>query len=361
MLGNGYEGVEGISNVTNGYGIVGIASGNATYSGYFTGGEGLYANGNWVVQNGTNSALVPVGNEWRKLYCEDAAEVYFNDYGSGTLVNGRAHVTLDSIFLQTVTIDTANPMRVFIEMNSESNGVYVTKNLTGFDRSSKTAAGLRADHSITALLQKRKGYESNCMESAIPPDRSKHFKINYPLSTINYPLRIMYTFWVVLHIISAGVIIGLITNAILGTAMRKKMKGTVAELGSIRGAAIMAPIMAGEYRQHWPLLVSSGVIATVMQYNSSFFGFNTLPWLAMMQADYVVIMAISGAIMMPSGKRILAMATAELSGPNAAQGASDELRAMVAKQYVWTMIIAVLVLLAIVLGESKSLMWVGAQ
>ncbi len=168
----------------------------------------------------------------------------------------------------------------------------------------------------------------------------------------------MYTFWVVLHIISAGVIIGLITNAILGTMMRKKMKGTMAELGSIRAAAILSPIMANIGSVG---LLVSGVIATVMQYNSSFFGFNTLPWLAMMQADYVVIMAISGAIMMPSGKRILAMATAELSGPNAAQGASDELRAMVAKQYVWTMIIAVLVLLAIVLGESKSLMWVGAQ
>ncbi len=168
----------------------------------------------------------------------------------------------------------------------------------------------------------------------------------------------MYTFWVVLHIISAGVIIGLITNAILGTTMRKKMKGTMAELGSIRGAAIMAPIMANIGSVG---LLVSGVIATVMQYNSSFFGFNTLPWLAMMQTDYVVIMAISGAIMMPSGKKILAMASAELSGPNAAQGASDELRAMVAKQYVWTLIIAALVVLAIVLGESKSLMWVGAQ
>jgi hypothetical protein len=168
----------------------------------------------------------------------------------------------------------------------------------------------------------------------------------------------MYTFWVVLHIISAGVIIGLITNAILGTAMRKKIKGTMAELGSIRSAAIMSPIMANIGSVG---LLLSGVIATVMQYNSSFFGFNTLPWLAMMQTDYVIIMAISGAIMMPRGKKILAMATAELASPNAAQGASEELRSLVNAQYVWTMIIAVLVVLAIALGESKSLMWVGAQ
>jgi hypothetical protein len=168
----------------------------------------------------------------------------------------------------------------------------------------------------------------------------------------------MYTFGVVLHIISAGIIIGLITNAILGTAMRKKMKGTTAELGSIRTAAIMAPIMANTGSIG---LLVSGVIATIMQYNSSFFGFNTLPWLAMMQTDYVIIMALSGAIMMPTGKKILAMANAELAGPNASRGASDALRALVSKQYMWTMIIAVLVLLAIVLGESKDMMWVKMQ
>jgi hypothetical protein len=168
----------------------------------------------------------------------------------------------------------------------------------------------------------------------------------------------MYTFWVVLHIISAGVIIGLITNAILGTMMRKKVKGTIAELGSIRAAAITSPIMANIGSIG---LLVSGVIATIMQYNSSFFGFGTLPWLAMMQTDYVVIMAISGAIMMPRGKKILAMATTELGAPTAANGASEELRALVNAQYTWTMIIAVLVILAIALGESKSLMWVKMQ
>jgi hypothetical protein len=168
----------------------------------------------------------------------------------------------------------------------------------------------------------------------------------------------MYSFIVVLHIISAGVIVGLITNAILGTAMRKKMKGTLAELGSIRGAAIMAPIMANTGSIG---LLLTGVAMTIMNYNSSFFGFSTLPWLAMMQADYVVIMALSGAIMMPTGKKILAMANAELASPNAANGASDTLRALVSKQYVWTILIAVLVLLAMMLGESKDMMWVRVQ
>ena len=167
----------------------------------------------------------------------------------------------------------------------------------------------------------------------------------------------MYYFIVSLHIISTGVIIGLITNAILGTSMRKKMKGTIAELGSIRMAAITSPIMANIGSIG---LLLTGVVMTIMLYNSSFFGFSTLPWLAMMQTDYVVIMAISGAVMMPRGKKILAMANAELSSPNAAKGASEALRAMVAKQFVWVMVIAVLVLIAIMVGESKDMMWVKA-
>src|SRR5205823_3608867 len=104
----------GISaNSGSGAGIYGFASSANAYSGYFTGGVGLYANGNWVVQNGTKSALVPIGSDWRKLYCEEAAEVWFTDYGGGTLTNGRAHIELDPLFLQSVTIDSLNHMRVF--------------------------------------------------------------------------------------------------------------------------------------------------------------------------------------------------------------------------------------------------------
>jgi hypothetical protein len=166
----------------------------------------------------------------------------------------------------------------------------------------------------------------------------------------------MYSFIVVLHIISAGVIIGLVTNAIMGTSMRKKMKGTISELGSIRSAAMMAPIMANIGSIG---LLLTGVTLTLMQY--SFFPFSTLPWLAIMQTDFLVIMAISGAVMMPNGKKILALANSELSGPGAAKGASDALRALVAKQFTWTMVLAVLFFIAMMAGESKSLMWVKVQ
>jgi len=166
----------------------------------------------------------------------------------------------------------------------------------------------------------------------------------------------LYTLFVVLHILSAGVVIGLITVAVIGTAMRRKVQGTPGEIASIRSAAMMAPIMGNIGSIG---LLVSGVALTLLQY--SFFPFTSLPWLALMQTDFVIIMAIVGAIIAPRGKKILTMANAELSSSGAAQGASVELRALANKQYATIILIAVLVVIAVALGESKSLMWVGAN
>ncbi len=128
--------------------------------------KGIYVNGTQTA-TGTKSAIVPVGNEWRKLYCEEAAEVYFNDYGSATLTNGRAHIALDPTFLQTVTIDAMHPMKVFVQMNTDAS-VYVVKTTTGFDvieHAGGTSNGA-FDYRIVAT---RKGYEGVRMELGDAP------------------------------------------------------------------------------------------------------------------------------------------------------------------------------------------------
>jgi hypothetical protein len=168
VQGFGYYGVVGTANATGYAGIYGSNGSNPNaYSGYFNGGKGVYIAGDYTA-TGTKSALVPIGNEWRKLYCEESSEVYFTDYGSGTLTNGRAHIDLDPNFLQTVTIDATNPMRVFIEMNSETNGVYVAKGVTGFDVI-ENAGGTSNGNFDYRIVAKRKGYEGVRMESAQPP------------------------------------------------------------------------------------------------------------------------------------------------------------------------------------------------
>lgn len=167
VLGRSYIGVQGIS-LAGGYaGIYGSTTDASAYAGYFTGGLGLYVNGNQTA-TGTKSAIVPVANGWRKLYCEEAAAVYFTDYGGGALHNGRAHIDLDPMFLATVTIDSLNPMRVFVQMNSEINGVYVVKGTTGFDviENGGTHSDGAFDYRVVA---KRKGFESIRMEQTVSP------------------------------------------------------------------------------------------------------------------------------------------------------------------------------------------------
>ncbi len=114
----------GIIAGNNHIAVVGWRANNANYSGYF--------NGNHVIANGTKTASV--GTQWgnQLLYCQESSEVWFEDIGGGTLVNGECHVELDSIFLQVTVIDEEHAMHVFIQLEGECEDVYVVKGQTGF-------------------------------------------------------------------------------------------------------------------------------------------------------------------------------------------------------------------------------------
>lgn len=164
IAGRGYHGVVGVSSSAMGgaSGIFGSANGMA-YSGYFTGGAGLYVVGNQTA-TGAKAAVVSLDNgEKRKLYCEESTEIYFSDYGTGVLVNGQAHIAYDPVFLQTVTIDQANPAKIFIQMHEDTKGVFVRRSERGFvvqENASGTSSGT-FDYRVMA---KRKGYENSRME-----------------------------------------------------------------------------------------------------------------------------------------------------------------------------------------------------
>ena len=64
----------------------------------------------------------------------EAPENLFQDYGSGSLVNGNAHISLDPIFSKNIVVNSNHPLRVFIQLEGDCNGVYVTnKTANGFD------------------------------------------------------------------------------------------------------------------------------------------------------------------------------------------------------------------------------------
>jgi hypothetical protein len=153
------------------YGVCGIASGNGSYAGYFNGGSGLFVQGNQTA-TGTKSAVVKTAGGYRKLYCEEAAEVWFTDYGTAQLQNGHATITLDPIFLQTVTIDELHPMKVFIQMDGESKPVYIKKGTSSFEviETSSGTSNASFDYRIVAS---RKGYENIRLEVASIPGSSE--------------------------------------------------------------------------------------------------------------------------------------------------------------------------------------------
>ncbi len=101
------------------FGVIGWAGNNQNYSGYF--------NGNHVIANGTKSASVGTDKGNQLLYVTEAPEVWFEDLGGGQLVNGQTHISLDSMYLQTIFVDNTHPMRIFLQEEGESNGLIVIK------------------------------------------------------------------------------------------------------------------------------------------------------------------------------------------------------------------------------------------
>jgi hypothetical protein len=105
-------------------GVSGWCTNNTNYSGYF--------NGNHVIANGTKSASVGTSKGNQLLYCMESPEVWFEDFGTAQLVNGKVEVQLDPLFLETVLIDEQHPMMVFLQEQGNCNGLYVEPGTTSF-------------------------------------------------------------------------------------------------------------------------------------------------------------------------------------------------------------------------------------
>jgi cytolysin (calcineurin-like family phosphatase) len=169
VLGSGTTGTEGNGTAYGIYGIGPVAvygdanastnsaggsfanNGGAcyTYAAYYNGTSyyGIYTNspinttsslnvtGNFVA-GGTKSTVVEdkEGNS-RLMFCSEAPEVLFEDFGTAALANGRVHIDLDELYAKNVAINEKHPLRVIITMNDECpNTVYVAnRTATGFD------------------------------------------------------------------------------------------------------------------------------------------------------------------------------------------------------------------------------------
>ncbi|MCU0611876.1 MAG: hypothetical protein MUE60_08825 [Candidatus Eisenbacteria bacterium] len=123
---------------------------------------GVFASGD-LGASGTKSAVVRTSQGPTRLYCQESTECWFEDFGFGRLSNGSTHIELDPLFLETVTVDGANPLHVFIQLRDACAGVYVKTGLTGFDVIELTGGTSDAEFSYR-VVAKRRGEEGRRLD-----------------------------------------------------------------------------------------------------------------------------------------------------------------------------------------------------
>ncbi len=141
----------GISAKGNDIGVFGYASNTSSLpnliigkaGGYFANAEGGFAYvGAWadpagggnnadiaykIIGTGTVSTIVKDVNETPiTMFAPEAPEILFQDYGIGKLTNGSVIIQLDPNLSKNIRVDDSHPMKVFVQLEGDCNGVYVT-------------------------------------------------------------------------------------------------------------------------------------------------------------------------------------------------------------------------------------------
>lgn len=131
---NGILGAQGV--LYGGYFQGGVSAQSYSYAGlkYNHNGAGGGGTDYKVIGNGVASTIIlDENNKPRIMFCPEAPEVLFEDYGIAKLTNGEAFITLDKILASSMKIDEKHPLKVFIQLEGDCNGVFVTdKSNVGF-------------------------------------------------------------------------------------------------------------------------------------------------------------------------------------------------------------------------------------
>jgi hypothetical protein len=193
---DGGVGVEGVAE-TGGYGVRCYGD-FAMTDGFF------YANPTSTIWTTNKPATVKINDGTQvKLFTEESAELYFTDYGTGMLKGGRTHVDLEPVFLQTVTVDADHPMMVFVQLEDDCKGVFVThKTATGFDVVELQAGSSHARFTYRVVCKRRYyederlateeqdvQYNANMLQTVWPEIRSRRIDMKSAPGWIDQNIR----------------------------------------------------------------------------------------------------------------------------------------------------------------------------
>ncbi|SCY82983.1 hypothetical protein [Flavobacterium caeni] len=80
-----------------------------------------------IIGPGAVSTIVEdINNQKVVMHCTETPENLFEDYGTGQLVNGRVTIAIDPTFAKNILVDEQHPLKVFVQLEGDCNGVYVT-------------------------------------------------------------------------------------------------------------------------------------------------------------------------------------------------------------------------------------------
>ncbi len=153
IIASGNNFIPPFQTLTGGSGGVFNAVTNGIYSYYNTSGDGQglliqdaytaqWNVGAWfltsyykIIGAGSVSTIIKDLNDQDVvMFCPESPENFFQDYGHGKLVNGRTHIEIDPILSKNIIVNSEHPLKVFIQLEGDCNGVYVTnKTKYGFD------------------------------------------------------------------------------------------------------------------------------------------------------------------------------------------------------------------------------------
>jgi hypothetical protein len=139
-----------------------------TYGG--TPGLHIYTEGatGLLVSGGTKSAAMPTSRGVRALYCEEATEVWFSDYGFGRLDDGKAVIGIDPLFAETVSLD--RPYHVFVQAYGDAELYVSNRTENGFEVHARDGeSDVEFSYRVVA---KRKGHEDKRLEHMPAAERT---------------------------------------------------------------------------------------------------------------------------------------------------------------------------------------------
>ena len=154
VYGGYFHGAGGATGTGTRYGVYGKASAANGWAGYFSG--DVRITDSLVVLGGKSAAVKVDNGEYRLLYSQESPEVWFEDFGKGQLLNGKAVIQIDPLFAQTV--NTSVEYHVFLTPQDEPLTLAVANKTTAsFEVIGPSGANIPFSYRIVA---KRKGYEN---------------------------------------------------------------------------------------------------------------------------------------------------------------------------------------------------------